>query len=233
MLLYHRICEGIFIERLNRFNAVCSIDGSETTCHLANTGRLRELLVPGTKIWLNHANNPARKTAFDLVAVAHDSSVINIDSLAPNRVFLEYLHSGQFRNDIAEIKPEYVYGESRIDFGWKTQQGSLGLTEIKGVTLFNENSVALFPDAPTERGLKHLHELTQAARHGVLASVCFILMRDDVIGFSPNANTHPAFGEALAAAKAAGVRIEALCCDVSPDSVVITHGVPVLLPECP
>ena len=228
MKLYHRLREGTFLSRPNRFIAYCSVDGRTETVHVKNTGRCRELLLPGARVWLEESDNPARKTRFDLVCVESRGYVVNMDSQAPNRVFAEWAQSGGFLPALTDLRSEVTYGASRFDFAYRVN-GAPGYAEVKGVTLFDESGMAYFPDAPTERGVKHLRELITAKEAGCDAAVCFVLQRQDVRGLMPNDAAHPAFGDALRDAHAAGVRIIAAVCDVMPDSLTITRTIPVIL----
>lgn len=222
---YGQVVQGRFLSRPNRFIALVDIDGAETVCHVKNTGRCRELLVPNAAVWLEKSDNPARKTAYDLIAVDKGGKLINMDAQAPNRVFGEWAQV--FAPDALEVKAEAVWGDSRLDFRLTRPQG-LHLVEVKGVTL-EENGHARFPDAPTERGVKHLRELTRAVRSGHRATVFFVIQMEDVTDFAPNDATHPAFGAALRQAAAAGVEVLAYTCRVAPDSMVIHRRVPIIL----
>ena len=228
MKLYHHLKEAKFLSRPNRFIAMCQVDGEATVCHVKNTGRCKELLLPGATVWLEESNTPARKTRFDLVAVESRGYTVNMDSQAPNRIFAEWAGSGGYLSGLTALKAETTYGTSRFDFSYRlgNQQG---FVEVKGVTLFDEAGMAYFPDAPTERGVKHIHELIAAKQAGYDTGICFVLQRENVIGLAPNDKTHPAFGEALRQAHAAGVRITAAVCRVTPESCTITHTVPIHL----
>ena len=204
------------------------VDGLEEVCHVKNTGRCRELLIPGARVWLEASANPARKTRFDLVCVENRGYVVNMDSQAPNRVFAEWAQSGGFLPDMKDLRSEVTFGASRFDFAY-TAGGKPGYAEVKGVTLFDDAGTAYFPDAPTERGVKHLRELIAARAQGFDATVCFVLQREDVTALRPHDATHPAFGDALRDAHAAGVRLIAAVCRVTPDSLSIDHTVPVIL----
>jgi len=228
MILYHHLTRCRFLYRVNRFIARCELDGAEITVHVKNTGRLGELLLSGAPVYLEHSGNPLRKTAYDLVAVENRGYVVNIDSQAPNRIVREWIESGGWGVDVSDLRAEVTQGDSRYDFAY-LRQGVPGLIEVKGVTLFDDDGMAYFPDAPTERGVKHLRGLIDAARCGMEAGVCFVLQRDDVTGLKPNDTTHPAFGQALREAAEAGVRITAAVCHVEPDRAAITHTVPVIL----
>ncbi len=226
MILYSTVHKAIFLERPNRFIAYCLLDGETVVCHVKNTGRCKELLLPGATVYLAESSNPQRKTRYDLVCVESRGYVINMDSQAPNPVFAEWAQKGGFIEGLTELRREVTYSASRFDFAFM-HHGTLGFAEIKGVTLFDEEDRAFFPDAPTERGVKHLHELIAARREGYEAALCFVVQRDNVVSVSPNDGTHPAFGIALAEAEAAGVRLVAAVCHVTPESMTITHTVPV------
>lgn len=228
MRLYQHLTQCRFLYRVNRFIARCEINGDDVSVHVKNTGRLSELLQPGAVAYVEQSDSPSRKTAYDLVAVENRGYVVNIDSQAPNRIVREWLEQGGWGVELEELRSEYTCGDSRYDFTY-LRRGIRGLIEVKGVTLFDDNGMAFFPDAPTERGVKHLHGLIQAAQKGMECGVCFVLQREGVMGLKPNDLTHPAFGDALRAAAAAGVRIEAAVCHVTPDSASITHTVPVFL----
>ena len=224
---YQNVRAAKFIDRPNRFIAHVELDGSVETVHVKNTGRCRELLVPDCTVYLEKGTNPNRKTAYDLIAVEKGSSLINMDAQGPNKVFAEWAAAGGFLPDVTAIRPEYAYGGSRLDFCIETKE-RLHLVEVKGVTL-EENGNALFPDAPTERGVRHLHELIRAVGEGHRATAFFVIQMAGVTDFSPNDDTHPAFGEALRRARDAGVRIAAWSCRVTPDSMEIDRPVPVIL----
>lgn len=229
MRLYHHVREASFLRRPNRFIAHCLLEGESVVCHVKNTGRCRELLLPGARVWLAEADNPDRKTRFDLVCVEKDGRLINMDSQAPNRVFAEWAQGGGL-GDIADLRPEVPFGASRFDFAYRRGDVT-GYVEIKGVTLFDNHHVAYFPDAPTERGVKHVRELIAARRAGCEATLCFILQREGVRCLKPNDATHPAFGDALEAAAASGVRLMAAVCHVTPDSMAVTGAAPVILTD--
>lgn len=219
---YPDITEGKFIDRPNRFVAHVEINGHPETVHVKNTGRCRELLLPGSRVILNHSDNPNRKTAYDLVAVYKESlGLVNIDSQAPNQVMKEWLSAQNF--DV--IHPEYTYGNSRMDFYMERLKAAQNtperyLLEVKGCTLEKEG-IGYFPDAPTLRGVKHLHELIKAAGEGYRAMLAFVISMPKVTKVLPNVETHPEFGEALEEAKAAGVQILELPCKVTEDGLEI------------
>lgn len=222
---YGHVVQGRFLSRPNRFIARVDIDGAETVVHVKNTGRCRELLVPGATVYLEKSANPQRKTAYDLIAVEKGDRLINMDAQAPNRAFAEFART--FDPEAERVQAEYGYGDSRLDFCLFGPYGR-HLVEVKGVTLESGGHV-LFPDAPTERGVKHLHELQRAAEQGERATVFFVIQMADVADFAPNDVTHPAFGEALRQAAAAGVEVAAWDCAVTPRSMVIRRPVPVKL----
>ena len=228
---YSSCIPGTFLSRPNRFVAQVDLNGHTETCHVKNTGRCRELLLPGCRVYLVPGSNPARKTKYDLVAVekatAHGPLLVNMDAQAPNRVFAEWAAEGKFLPEVQAIRPEYRYGASRLDFALTTPQG-LHLVEVKGVTL-EEGGHARFPDAPTERGVRHLGELERAAAEGLGATAFFVIQMEGMKDLAPNDVTHPAFGEALRHAAEHGVRVEAWECAVTPESLRIVRPVKVRL----
>ena len=224
---YINVEKGGFCRRPNRFIAEVQLGDGIAVCHVKNTGRCRELLVPGARVYLESCGNPGRKTAFDLIAVEKGARLINMDAQAPNRVFGEWARAGRFIPGLTLLRPETTFGGSRFDFYWEAP-GRRGFVEVKGVTL-EEDGVVRFPDAPTLRGVKHLEELVRARRAGYEAAVCFVIQMEDVIRFQPNDRTHPAFGQALRAAAAAGVEVLALDCRVAPDRLELNRPVPVEL----
>ncbi len=224
---YPNIHKGIFLKRPNRFIAQVELEGKTETVHVKNTGRCKELLLPGATVYLVRTDNPKRKTQFDLVAVEKGSLLVNMDSQAPNHVFEEYVRSGQFLPDLTLVKPEYVHGDSRFDF-YLMQGRRQHLVEIKGVTL-EEDGIARFPDAPTERGIKHIDGLIRSRDEGFEAWICFVVQMQKMKWVEPNDRTHPAFGGALRRAAEAGVHIMALECAVKPDQLEIVGKIPVKL----
>lgn len=221
---YTNIVGGTFISRPNRFIAKVNIDGMEHTVHVKNTGRCKELLVPGCTVFLEKSDNPNRKTLYDLVAVVKGDRVINMDSQAPNTVFARWVKK---QLPTAFIKREHTYKDSRFDCYIETETDKI-FVEVKGVTL-EENGCVRFPDAPTERGIKHIKGLVDAVENGYKAAVFFVIQMEDVISFSPNYETQPQFGRALKDAEKAGVKILAYSCKVTPDSLEIDKPVPVIL----
>ena len=222
---YRQVEKATFLARPNRFIAHVELAGEQVICHVKNTGRCRELLVPGAEVWLEKGSNPGRKTAWDLIAVQKDAHLINMDAQAPNKVFAEW--AAQWEPELTALRSEVTYGQSRLDFCLETPRG-LHYVEVKGVTL-EERGHTRFPDAPTERGIKHLQELMRAAAEGHRASAVFVIQMEDVTDFAPNDDTHPAFGAALREAAKAGVQVVAVNCRVTPDSLEILGPVPVIL----
>ena len=229
-MTYDNIVTGTFFKRPNRFIAYVEVKGDVKTCHVKNTGRCQELLVPGCTVVLEFhpkAKEMKRKTEYDLIAVYKGNLLINMDSQAPNRVFREWAQGGGFRPDLTLLRPETVWGGSRFDFYWQSPERQ-GFVEVKGVTL-EEDGVARFPDAPTLRGVKHLEELMAAKEAGYEAAVCFVIQMGDVGWMEPNDRTHPEFGETLRRAARAGVQVLALDCAVQPDRLDIAGPVEVRL----
>ncbi len=224
-MIYENIVTGIFENRPNRFIAEVWIDGKKETCHVKNTGRCRELLKKGAKVVVQKAKNPERKTKFDLIGVYKGDVLFNIDSQAPNKVFFEWLKKTDFFGEITRIKPESRVGESRLDFYFEAK-GKGAFAEVKGVTL-ERDGVFLFPDAPTQRGVRHLRELCKCREQGFDAYVVFVLQARGAKYFTPNIETDPEFAMALKEAKEKGVEIIALFCDVTPDTLKIEDFVEV------
>ena len=222
-MTYGNVREGSFISRPNRFIAKIELDGREETVHVKNTGRCRELLLPGCRVIVEKSLSPARKTAYDLIAVYKEREgkpplLVNMDSQAPNKAAAEWIKGGLFSQDAA-VYPEKTFGASRFDL-YIEDCGRKAFVEVKGVTLEQEG-VVLFPDAPTERGVKHLRELITAAEQGYEAYILFVVQMKEVSLFRPNRATHPEFADALRAAADAGVRVLAVDCIVTPDSMTI------------
>ena len=223
---YANMVPGTFLSRPNRFIAHVEIGGQAQVVHVKNTGRCRELLVPGAPVWCQRSDNPVRKTQYDLIAVKKGQRLINMDSQAPNIAAREWLEGGGL-GKIENLRPETVHGDSRFDFSF-TLHGKPCFLEVKGVTL-EENGVCAFPDAPTERGAKHLRGLAAAARQGYGAYVLFVIQMEDVKYLHPNDRTDPNFGAALREAAEQGVQILAAACHVSEDTMEISGSVPVHL----
>lgn len=222
---YTDTIEAVFIDRPNRFLAHVRLGEEIHTVHVKNTGRCRELLLPGARVTLQVCKCDARKTKYDLIAVCKENlGWVNIDSQAPNHVVKEWLERGDtFFGNLSLIRPEYTFGDSRVDF--YLEQGSRKiLMEVKGCTLEIAGE-GYFPDAPTERGVKHLHELEKAASQGYECYIAFVIAMEGVEAVRPNMRTHPAFGEALARAKAAGVKVLFLPCRVAPDELAICKAI--------
>ena len=216
---YDNITRAVFLKRPNRFIAEVNIDGHREVVHVKNTGRCKELLIPGCEVWLTAPGTPDRKTKYDLVAVRKDNGILfNIDSQAPNKVVKEWLDGQNYDR----IVPEYTYGDSRIDF-YMERGDEHYLMEVKGCTL-EVGGIGYFPDAPTERGVKHLHELASAVNKGYKAMLAFVIQMDGVSEIRPNIETHAEFGIALDEAKSAGVEVLFLKCHVEPDTLEIIFG---------
>ncbi len=214
---YSNTYEGIFISRPNRFIAMVEINGREETVHVKNTGRCKELLLPGVRVALQKSSNTNRKTAYDLIAVYKKNlGWVNIDSQAPNTVMKEWLK----KQDYDLIKPEYQYGNSRIDFYMK-KDAEKWLVEVKGCTL-EIDGVGYFPDAPTERGVKHIKELAAAHESGYHTAIAFVIAMNGIYEVRPNMDTHPEFGEALKESQNIGVEVWFMQCNVEADSLEIT-----------
>ena len=224
---YGTVIPGRFVDRPNRFVAHVETAEGLQTVHVKNTGRCRELLLPGAAVYLERGTSPARKTAFDLIAVEKGERLINMDAQAPNKVFGEWVRGGGFLPGVMAVRPEFTFGESRLDFCLETPRGPC-LVEVKGVTL-EEGGAARFPDAPTERGVKHIRELRRAAEAGLGAVLLFVVQMEGIRSVAPNDETHPAFGAALREAAERGVRVCAWDCAVTPESIAIRRPVPVIL----
>lgn len=223
---YTNMMPGRFLARPNRFLARVELNGQEEIVHVKNTGRCRELLPAGAEVWCQHSGNPARKTKYDLITVRKGSRFINMDSQAPNLAAKEWLAQGGL-GEIENLRAETRHGDSRFDFSF-TKDGRQCFLEVKGVTL-ETDGVCAFPDAPTERGAKHLRGLTEAAGEGYGAYVLFVIQMSDVNYLHPNDATDPEFGKALREAAAGGVEILAVDCHVTVEEMVIRDFVPVVL----
>ena len=224
---YSDIHKAVFLERPNRFIAHCTVDGMLETVHVKNTGRCRELLVPGATVYLEKSSNPNRKTAYDLVTVETPFGLVNMDAAAPNQVAGELLRAGAILSSPTLVQPEVRFGASRLDFYAENDRQRL-FVEVKGVTL-EEQGVVSFPDAPTERGGRHIRELTELSRKGCYAGVLFVVQMETARLFRPNWRTHSAFGDALRQAREAGVAMSARCCRVTPDSLILDEEIPMEL----
>ena len=225
--------EGRFLSRPNRFIAHVDLDGTQVVCHVKNTGRCKELLLPQVPVYLeHHPGREDRKTAYSLIGVKKGESIVNIDSQAPNRVLGEALEQGILRlpglEQLARIRPESTYASSRFDFyleGLAATEGSdikKAFLEVKGVTL-EEDGVARFPDAPTQRGVRHIQELVEAVKEGYQGYIVFVIQMEGIHRLEPNDATHPAFGDALRQAREHGVQVLAYLCRTSRDELVLTE----------
>lgn len=228
IMKYNKIVSARFIERPNRFIAYVELMGKRVKVHVKNTGRCRELLQDNAQVYLETCDNRERSTAYDLVAVDKGGRLVNMDSNAPNRVAGEWLRGGGLYEDVSLVRPEKTFGNSRFDFYTESASGRKAYIEVKGVTLENDD-VAAFPDAPSERALKHVEELIEARRQGYEAYLLFVVQMKGIRYVEPNWNTQPAFGEALQRARSAGVRIIAYDCQVGRDSLTIDEPVPVIV----
>lgn len=226
-MTYPQVLPARFLSRPNRFVAQVEVDGRTETVHVKNTGRCRELLVPGRTVYLTPGNNPKRKTPYDLIAVDKDGLLVNMDAQAPNQVFAEWAKAGHFVPGLTLLRPETTWGNSRFDFYWEAGERR-GFVEVKGCTL-EEDGHCRFPDAPTTRGVRHLQELEASLQEGYEAAVCFVIQMAGMKDFAPNDATHPEFGAALRQAAAAGVQVLALECTVTPDTLTMGMPVPVVL----
>lgn len=226
-MIYENILPAIFVDRPNRFIAHVELNGKIEVCHVKNTGRCRELLIPGCRVYVQHQPSPTRKTAYDLIAVEKGERLLNMDANAPNRVFNEYVRAGRFLRGWSVIRPETTHGDSRFDF-YLESPGHRLFAEVKGVTL-EDDGVMRFPDAPTERGVKHLEGLARCVQEGYEAWAVFVIQTEDVRWMEPNRRTHPAFADALRQAAQAGVHLLALDCHTEPDRLEIRRPVEIRL----
>lgn len=228
MVVYENMVEAIFIERPNRFIAHCMLGGKMVIAHVKNTGRCKEILIPGAAVYLQGHNDPKRKTQYSLISVVKGERLINIDSQVPNKMVYEALLKGELKlpginEELTYIKREHTYKHSRFDLYVETES-SKGFIEIKGVTLENEG-VAMFPDAPTERGVKHIYEIVEAKQEGYLSYILFVIQMSSVKHFEPNIKTHEAFARGLTFAKGEGITILAYDSLVSKDSIVLNEQI--------
>ena len=229
MIRYEKMKQGVFLARPNRFVAHVRLDGQEEICHVKNTGRCRELLLPGAEVWCQHHDDPGRKTAWSLITVRKGERLVNLDSQVPNKLALDYVKQGGLGFAPQMVKPEQTYGNSHFDLYYEAGERR-GFVEVKGVTL-EDGGVARFPDAPTQRGRKHLLELQTAVEAGFDAWVLFVIQMADIRRFEPNWPRDPDFAEALCRAAEHGVQVRAVECFVTEDSLAITKEVPVALKE--
>lgn len=228
-MLYSNIQQGYFLSRPNRFIAHVEINGVIEICHVKNTGRCRELLTKRAVVYVQQHDDSKRKTKYSLIAVRKGNLLINMDSQAPNKAVAEWLTDKQPFGEIKVMKPECRHGNSRFDFYLETEKRKIFI-EVKGVTLENDG-IAMFPDAPTARGVKHLQELTDCLQQGYEAAAIFVIQFTGAKLFRPNYATHPEFAKALRAAQAAGVQVMALECTVTSESMCIGKSVPLQLTE--
>ncbi|MEG0971954.1 MAG: DNA/RNA nuclease SfsA [Lachnospiraceae bacterium] len=226
-MIYDNIKKAIFLDRPNRFIAHVNLNGETKIVHVKNTGRCKELLVPGSTVFVEEVLSSTRKTDYDLISVYKGDRLINMDSQAPNKVFGEWVKEGKFLPNITKIRPETKYGNSRLDFYLETETQKI-VVEVKGVTL-EENGIVRFPDAPTIRGVRHLEELCAAKKEGYESYAVFVVQMSPIIRFEPNDSTHPDFGRTLRQAEKEGVHILALDCIVTPNSMCIGKPVDVRL----
>lgn len=235
MIQYQQVVEGVFLHRPNRFLAQVLIDGKEEMVHVKNTGRCKELLRRNCKVWLSKSDQMQRKTKYDLIAVEIQKAdskpkLVNVDSQIPNAAAVEWLQNSRLFSEKAVIKREVCYGSSRFDCYVEDGERK-ALIEVKGVTL-ERDGIALFPDAPTERGVKHVRELMQCLNDGYEAYILFVIQMKGVIAFRPNDETHRAFGQALREAQQAGVQVLAIDCVVTNDSLYLDAPVPIQWIAC-
>ena len=224
---YKNICQGVFKSRPNRFIANVEINGVPTVCHVKNTGRCKELLSSGAAVYLEKSNNPDRKTAYDLIAVEKGNRLINMDSQVPNHAVAEWIKSGGLLGENPVVKAESTFGNSRFDFYVESKNSDRkAYVEVKGCTL-ETDGVCMFPDAPTQRGIKHIEELVKCVESGFEAYIVFLVQMKDVKYFTPNYATHKAFGEALKTAQSKGVKVLAFDSIVTPDSIQLNEPVEV------
>lgn len=230
-MVYGKMVSGSFLERPNRFIAHVQVGGETVVAHVKNTGRCRELLLPGATVYLEHNPHPGRKTAYSLIAVQKGELLINMDSQAPNKVVEEAFATGWMppglEGTVTDLRREVTWGDSRFDFGFLLD-GVQGFVEVKGVTL-EEAGRVLFPDAPTQRGVKHLLHLIEAKKAGLHPAVIFLIQMEKATSFSPNEVTHPAFGQVLRQAVDAGVLVSAWSSKITPDSIALGGPVPIHL----
>lgn len=226
---YRNITKGKFLSRPNRFIAQVELQGQVETVHVKNTGRCRELLIPGVEVILEKSDNPSRKTGYDLITINKKGNWINMDSQIPNKAAEEWLMKGELFPEEITVHREKTYGNSRFDL-YVESPCRKAFLEVKGVTL-EEDGIARFPDAPTKRGVKHIQELIHCLEDGYEAYLLFVIQMKGIQRFEPNWKTHPQLGEALIQAREAGVKLLAYDCLVTEDSIVVENPVPILLEE--
>ena len=222
---YKNVFKGTFISRPNRFVAYVEICGKTEICHVKNTGRCKEILTHGATVYVEKSDNPERKTKYDVIAVYKGEELINIDSQAPNKVFGEWVNKSDFFDNVTFVKPECKYKNSRFDY-YLEADGKKIFVEVKGVTL-EVDGIVKFPDAPTQRGVKHINELADCVKNGYDAYIFFVIQMKNCKYFTPNTDTHPEFADALKSAKNQGVKVVALNCNVLPDTLDIDSFVKV------
>ena len=226
-MIYKNIKTAKFLNRPNRFIAHIEIDGREEICHVKNTGRCKELLTENATVFVQEADNPSRKTRYDLIGVVKGERMINMDSQIPNKVFREWAENSGYFGDITLLKGEKTFENSRFDFYIETEKDKI-FVEVKGVSL-EEDGVVLFPDAPTERGVKHINELMSAVADGYEGYILFVIQMKEISCMMPNDITHKAFGDALRSAEKCGIKILAVDCIVTPDSIICDKNIKVKL----
>lgn len=226
---YENIQKAVFIDRPNRFIANIDIQGERELCHVKNTGRCRELLIPGAEIYVQCCDSPTRKTRYDLISVRRGDRLVNIDSGAPNRIFAEWVQCGGLFGNIALLRTEQTFGDSRFDF-YAEADGKRAYIEVKGVTL-ERDGAALFPDAPTQRGVRHLNELIKCVEAGFDAYIVFVVQMEGAQRLEPNRGTHPQFAEALSRAVSSGVHALAIDCRVGENEITAERLLPVIVAE--
>lgn len=230
MVEYQGIVKGTFIERPNRFIAICQVEGKEVVTHVKNTGRCKELLVSGVTVYLNYVPSKTRKTDYDLISVLKGNKLINIDSQVPNEIVEESLLTGKMilpniKGTLQYLKREVVYQKSKFDFYFETDKAEKGFIEVKGMTLEKNNQVS-FPDAPTLRGLKHVNELTSAVESGFYGGICFIVQMEEAELATINQEMQPALQVAVDQALKTGVNVIAYTCQVTPKTITINKSIP-------
>ncbi len=224
-MIYENVKKGIFIDRPNRFIANVEIDGVSEVVHVKNTGRCKELLIPGVTVFVQKFENTNRRTKFDLIGVCKGEELYNIDSQAPNKVFAEWVLKSNYFGRVDVLKPECRYGSSRFDFYLEAENRKI-FVEVKGVTL-EEDGVLMFPDAPTVRGVKHINELCDCVENGFEAYICFVIQTEKAKYFTPNKRTHSEFADALKKAEEKGVKILCVNCRVTENTLSIDKFVDV------
>lgn len=224
---YNNINKAKFIKRLNRFVAEVELNGERVLCHVKNTGRCKELLKEGVTVYLEKSDKPGRKYPFSLIAVRKGDRLVNMDSQAPNKAVYEWLEKGSAFKNITLLKPESTYGKSRFDFYFE-YEGKRAYMEVKGVTLEN-NGIVSFPDAPTQRGTKHINELCECVKAGYEAYIMFVVQMKDVKYFTPNAENDPDFARALIKAESEGVKILCFDCEITENEMVIKDRIVIKL----